>query len=145
MWENRIDIKRKKDGFESYIDILGRVHEDLFIKQLDLQDVDVIFNEDIELKYEGIFFQLFSSTLKKENVEDNKFMLFTDSEKLAQEYGFEKKEQFVFSKDIIKEQIESIKIIQKPIKEFEAYGIKESILKKEEIDAWLNKISSYYN
>lgn len=140
MWENRIDIKRKKDGFESYVDILSRVHGDLFIKQLNLQDVNVIFNEEIELKYEGIFFQLFSSTLKKENIEDNKFMLFTDSEKLAQKYDFEKKEQFVFSKEIAKDQIESIRILQKPIKEFEAYGVKETIIEKEDVDAWLNSI-----
>lgn len=67
-------------------------------------------------------------------------MLFTDSEKLAQKYDFEKKEQFVFSKKIAKDQIESIRILQKPIKEFEAYGVKETIIEKEDIDAWLNSI-----
>lgn len=144
MCHGKIELisRNKKEGFEEYIDILGRVHENLFIKQLDLHDVDVVFRENIELKYKEVYFQLFSSTIKLENIQDNRFMLFTDSEKLAKEYSFEKKEQFVFSKDITKEQIESIKIIQQPIKEFESHGIKEIIIEKEKVNDWLSRISS---
>jgi aspartate ammonia-lyase len=67
-------------------------------------------------------------------------MIWTRSEQVAAKYGFEKKEQFVFVKYIRKEQIESIKIVQKPIKEFEERGIKEIIIPKEEIDEWLSAI-----
>lgn len=132
--------KEAKEGFEKYVDVLGRVHDDLFIKRLDLQDVDLVYHEQIEFKYKGIYFQLFSSKIKPENIEDNRFMLFTDAEKLAYEFGFEKKEQFVFAKDITKEQIENIKIIQKPIKEFEDWGIKEIVIEKKDIEKWLLSI-----
>lgn len=132
-----ITTKTKQDGFVNYIDVLGQEHNDLFMKELDLNEVEVVYKENIELCYKGIYFQLFSSTIKPENIKDNRFMLFTDSEKLAQEYAFEKKEQFVFVKDITREQIEKIKIIQNPIKGFEAYGINETIIEKENIEEWL--------
>lgn len=137
-----ITTKIKKMGFVNYIDILGKEHDNLFMKEVNLGEVDLVYKESIEVCYKGIYFSLFSSKITLKNIEDNKFMLFTDSEKLAIEYGFEKKEQFVFSKDITKEQIESIKIIQKPIKEFESQGIKEIIIEKEKVNDWLSRISS---
>lgn len=132
-----ITTKIKQDGFVNYIDVLGQEHNDLFMKELDLNEVEVVYKENIEFCYKGTYFQLFSSTIKPENIKNNRFMLFTDSEKLAQEYAFEKKEQFVFAKDITREQIEKIKIIQNPIKSFEAYGINETIIEKENIEEWL--------
>lgn len=137
----KITANEKAEGFINYIDVLGRIHDDLFMKKLNLQDVDLVFHEKIELKYKGIYFQLFSSTIKSENIEDNRFTLFTDSEKLAYEYDFEKKEQFVFAKNITKEQIEEIKIIQIPIKEFETCGTREIIIGKKDLDEWLLSIS----
>lgn len=69
-----------------------------------------------------------------------KFNIVKQSEEIVQEFGFEKKEQFVFSKEICKEQIDSIKIIRKPIKEFEKQGVKEIIIPHAEVDDWLNLI-----
>ena len=117
--------------------MLGQEHNDLFMKDLDLGEVEVVYKENIEICYNGIYFQLFTSSIKLENIKDNRFTIFTDSEKLAQEYAFEKKEQFVFVKDITREQIEKIKIIQNPIKGFETHGINEIIFGKEDIEKWL--------
>ena len=132
-----ITSKIKQDDFNNYIDVLGKEHSDLFMKEVDFKEVEVIYIEEIEICFKGIYFQLFPSAITQENVAKDRFILFTSSEKLAKEYKFEKKEQFVFTKNISKEQIEMIKIIQKPIKEFEDYGIKEIIIEKQDIDEWL--------
>lgn len=132
-----ITSKIKQEGFNNYIDVLGNEHSNLFMKEVDFNEVEVVYKEKIEIGFKGICFQLFSSTITQENIVKDRFTLFTSSEKLAKEYSFEKKEQFVFTKDISKEQIEMIKIIQSPIKEFEAYGIKEIIIEKNDIDEWL--------
>ena len=102
-----------------------------------MQDVDLVFYEDIELEYKGVYFSLFSSAIKPENVENGKFVIFTDSEKTAQQYAFEKKEQFVFLKQISADEIESIKIIQKPIKEFASSICENIIIEKDSVSEWL--------
>lgn len=128
--------KIKQDGFSDYIDILGKRHNDLFMKELAFNEAEVVYKECIEICFEGVYFQLLSFTITKSDIEYNRFTLFTDSEELAKEYKFEKKEQFVFIKEISKEQIQRIKILQKPIKEFETNGIKEIVIEKDEIDEW---------
>lgn len=128
--------KIKQEGFNNYIDVLGREHDDLFMKEVEFSEVEIVYKENIEIKFKGIYFQLFSSVIRKVDIEDNRFVLFTNSEELAKEYGFEKKEQFIFIKDISKEQIEMIKIIQNPIKEFEGGEIKEIVIEKSDIDKW---------
>lgn len=129
--------KIKQDGYGNYIDVLGKKHDDLFMKEVDFSEVEVVYKENIEIGFRGAYFQLFSSIVTRENIENDRFTLYTSSEELAKEYNFEKKEQFVFVKDISKEQIEKIRIIQKPIKEFESYGTKEIIIEGANIDEWL--------
>jgi len=109
------------------------------LKEVEIEDVEVIYKEVVTLCYLGIYFELFIP-ITSVSVEDNKYVLFTSSEEIAQKFDFEKKEQFVFAKEICKEQIDSIKITRKPIKEFEKQGIKEIIISKNEIETWLNSI-----
>ena len=110
------------------------------MREVDFNEVEVVYKEIIEIGFEGIYFQLFSSWVTQSNIESVIFTLFTNSEELAREYKFEKKEQFVFTKDILKEQIEAVKIIQKPIKEFETYGTKEIVIERSYIDEWLSSL-----
>lgn len=137
----KITTTAKEQGFSNYIDVLGRKHDDLFMKELPLQDVDLVFYEEIELEYEGRYFPLFSSSIKSESVEEGRFMIFTDSEKVAQQYGFEKKEQFVFLKHISNDEIGRIRIIQKPIKEFDGSMCKNTIIEKNDIFEWLASLN----
>lgn len=63
-------------------------------------------------------------------------MIFTSSECIAEEMNFDKKEQFVFTKDI-----KEIKIVNAPISIFVERGIKEIRIEKKDIRKWLhNKI-----
>lgn len=129
----------KKEGFSNYIDVVGNEHSDIFMKEVEIGDVELIYKEDISICYLGNYFELFAP-ITFASVKDNKYVLFTSSEEIAKEFEFEKEEQFVFSKKICKEQIDSIKITRKPIREFEKQGVQEIVVTKNEVEAWLNLI-----
>lgn len=126
-----------REGFEEYIDVIGRRHNDLFTKKINVDELDYVYKEDILIKYKDVYFQLFADKISRSAVFDNSYMIWTDSEQLAQEYTFEKKEQFVFIKYITREEIEAVKIVKKPILEFKDKETTEEILESDKLDNWL--------
>lgn len=51
-----ITSKEKRDGFTYYIDVLGNEHADLYMKIINDNDVDLIYEEEIFIKYRNVFF-----------------------------------------------------------------------------------------
>ena len=74
------------------------------------------------------------------DVLNNSYMIWTDSEQLAKEYAFEKKEQFVFTKNISRDEIEAVKIMKVPVLKFGTIGPMEEILDGHILDKWLAEI-----
>ena len=85
-------------------------------------------------------FQLFEDKITRNAVQENSYMIWTASEQLAYDYGFEKKEQFVFVKYITKEDIEAVKMVKKPILDFKDIEQSEEILEGNQLDNWLSKL-----
>lgn len=132
-----ITSRQKEDGFVNYIDVLGNEHSDLYMKNVKVNDVDVIYTEDIFVKYKTVYFRLFADKITRGAVLEDSYMIWTSSEQLAHEYGFEKEEQFVFARYIAKEDIEAVKIVRKPISGFGKIEQSEEILEDDELDNWL--------
>lgn len=130
----------EEDGFTNYVDVLGKEHDDFYMKSVNINDVDIIYKEDIYIKYQETYFQLFADKIFKNAVLDNSYMIWTNSEKLAQEYIFEKKEQFVFIKYITREEIEAVKIVKKPILDFKDMELIEEVLEGDVLDNWLSEL-----
>lgn len=139
--DNTIEITRReyKNGFENYVDVAGNVHDDIFIKYLKLKDVSEVYEEDVQIKYNNNFFELYGDKIFKKNVLENSYMIYTNSEELASKYGFEKKEQFVFYKYITLEMIEAIRVVRTYIKPKRRKEM-ENILQGKEILNYLEKI-----
>ena len=137
---NTSRLRSKRDGFINYIDILGNEHSDLYMKSVKANEVDVIYNEDMLIKYKGEYFQLFADKIFKEDVLDNSYMIWTASEQLAHEHNFEKQEQFVFIKYITREEIEAVKIVKKPVLDFKNIEQSEEILEGDALDNWLSEL-----
>ncbi|WFR59091.1 hypothetical protein QA584_08395 [Anaerocolumna sp. AGMB13025] len=131
----------KEDGFTNYIDVLGKEHIDFFMKSVNIDEVDVIYKEDVFIKYQEEYFQLFADKIFKNDVLNNSYMVWTNSEQLAHDYVFEKKEQFVFIKYITREEIEAVKIVKKPTIDFKDIQPSEKILEGDALDNWLSEIS----
>ena len=130
----------KDDGFINYIDVLGKEHIDFYMKFVNIDEVDLIYKEDIYIKYQEEYFQLFADKILKNAVLNNSYMIWTNSEQLAQKYVFEKKEQFVFIKYISRKEIEAVKIVKKPILDFKDIEPSEEILEGDALDKWLSEL-----
>ncbi len=135
-----ITSKEKRDGFTNYIDVLGNEHADLYMKIVNDNDVDLIYEEEIFIKYRNVFFPLFAGRINKKSVIENLYMLCTDSEELAINNTFEKKEQFLYVKYITRNEIDALKIVKTPISTFNNAGKAEEILEGPEIDSWLSEL-----
>ena len=68
------------------------------------------------------------------------YMIWTNSEQLAQEYIFEKKEQFVFIKYITRKEIEAVKIVKKPMLDFRNNEQSEEILEGKSLERWFSEL-----
>ena len=68
------------------------------------------------------------------------YMIWTNSEQLAQEYIFEKKEQFVFIKYITRKEIGAVKIVKTPVLDFKDIEQSEEIIEGDALDSWLSEL-----
>lgn len=130
----------KKEGFTNYIDVLGSEHSELYMKVVKANEVDVIYDEDVFIKYKDKYFRLFADKISCKAVLANSYMIWTDSEQVAQEYAFEKKEQFVFIKYITRKEVEAVKIVKKPILDFRNNEQSEEILEGKSLDHWFPEL-----
>lgn len=137
---NIVEITSKYyvEGFEKYVDVIGRVHDDIFVKKVSIDDVKLLYKEHTYIRYKNEWFQLFADKILKSAVIDNEFMLWTDSEQLAYKCEFEKKEQFVFIKNITREEIQSLKIVRVPVFSFKNKEVSETVLEGKKVIDYLN-------
>lgn len=135
-----ITSRVRKEGFTNYIDVLGNEHSELYMKIINANEVDVIYNEDVFIKYKDKYFHLFADKISRNAVLDDSYMIWTNSEQLAQEYIFEKKEQFVFIKYITRKEIGAVKIVKTPVLEFKDIEQSEEILEGDALDNWLSEL-----
>ena len=63
------------------------------------------------------------------------YMIWTNSEQLAQEYIFEKKEQYITRKEI-----GAVKIVKTPVLDFKDIEQSEEIIEGDALDSWLSEL-----
>ena len=135
-----ITSRVRKEDFINYIDVLGNEHSELFMKIVNANEVDIIYNEDILIKYKDKYFHLFADKVSRNAVLADSYMIWTNSEQLAQEYIFEKKEQFVFIKYITRKEIGAVKIVKTPVLDFKDIEHSEEIIEGDALDSWLSEL-----
>lgn len=135
-----ITSRVRKEGFINYIDVLGNEHSELFMKIVNANEVDIIYNEDILIKYKDKYFHLFADKVSRNAVLADSYMIWTNSEQLAQEYIFEKKEQFVFIKYITRKEIGAVKIVKTPVLDFKDIEQSEEIIEGDALDSWFSEL-----
>lgn len=63
-----ITSRVRKEDFINYIDVLGNEHSELFMKIVNANEVDIIYNEDILIKYKDKYFHLFADKVSRNAV-----------------------------------------------------------------------------
>ena len=140
----RIGSNKKLEGFEEYVDVLGNLHKDHFVRLLDESELDYLYELSYELKYQGRWFHLFIALNSRTIFEDyyEIILSFLDAEekKLAEELDFERTDKFYYTKRIYRKDIEALKVIEIPQGIFSSQGKKEILLQGEAIDTYLSEI-----
>ena len=140
----RIGSDTKEYGFTEYVDVVGNVHYDRFVKLLDMDELDYLYEERFEIQYQGRWFHLFTALNSRTIFEDyyEIILSFLDAEekKLAEELEFERTDKFYYTKRIYRKDIEALKVIEIPQGIFSLQGKKERILEGQEIDDYFASI-----
>ena len=137
----RVISGEKEEGFEEYIDILGEKRPDIFVKDVDIHELDYLYEIEYEIQYKGHFFDVMSFVNRK-LIDKDLFVLNAGIEKypLIERLGFEVYDKGQWWKKIGRKDIEVLKIIEKPLGIFKDQGVKVKILEGEAIDEFLASV-----
>ena len=133
--------REKEEGFEEYIDIVGEKNPDIFVKNVDIHELDYLYKMSYEIQYKGHFFDVMS-TMKRINIDEDWFAIRAGIEKyeLIEKLGFKVYDKGEWWKEIGRKDIEALKIIEKPLGIFKDQGLKFEILEGEAIDEFLASV-----
>ena len=133
--------REKEEGFEEYIDIVGERNPDIFVKDVDIHELDYLYKMSYEIQYKGHFFDVMS-TMKRINIDEDWFAIRAGIEKyeLIEKLGFKVYDKATWWKEIGRKDIEALKIIEKPLGIFKDQGVKVKILEGEAIDEFLASV-----
>lgn len=137
----RVISGEKEEGFEEYIDILGEKRPDIFVKDVDIHELDYLYETVYEIQYKGHFFNVMSA-MKRINIDEDWFVIRAGIEKyeLIEKLGFERYDKATWRKEIKRKDIEVLKIIEKPLGIFKDQGLKVKILEGKAIDDFLASV-----
>ena len=133
--------QEKEEGFEEYIDIFGEKSTDIFVKDVDIHELDYLYRIVYEIQYKGHFFDVMS-TMKRINIDEDWFAIRADIEKyeLIEKLGFKVYDKATWWKEIGRKDIEVLKIIDKPLGIFKDRGLKVKVLEGKAIDEFLASV-----
>ena len=137
----RVISREKEEGFEEYIDIFGEKSPDIFVKDVDIHELDYLYEIWYEIQYKGHFFDVISY-MNRKLIEKDLFVLNAGIEKypLIEKLGFEVYDKGQWWKEIGRKDIEALKIIEEPLKIFKDQGLKIKILEGKDIDDFLASV-----
>ncbi|MEH7235653.1 hypothetical protein [Bacillus sp. JJ1562] len=134
----RIRSEIKENGFHELIDLVGNKHDDIFIKEVSLEDIELVYELKLNVIYRGKEYETNGfdpSTLLK-----NHILLFSMDYDDVNDYGFRKHEQFVFQKEVTLENIDALIEIKKPILKWADQPESRKTIPNNIIQEYLSKI-----
>jgi hypothetical protein len=137
----RVISREKEEGFEEYIDIVGEKRPDIFVKDVDIHELDYLYEVKYEFLYRGHYFKALSTMIRK-LIDKDYFEIAAGIEKydLIEKLGFKRLDESTWWKDIRRKDIEAIKIIEEPEGIFKEQGLKIKILEGKVIDDFLASV-----
>ena len=136
----RVISGEKEEGFKEYIDILGEKRPDIFVKDVDIHELDYLYKIVYEIQYKGHFYIFKNGDFTKRAIAEEAFYILSNdisNAKFFESLGFTRSDKFYFDKKISRSDIEAIKIIEKPLGIFKDQGLKVKILEGKDIDDFL--------
>ncbi|KOF56262.1 hypothetical protein AGR56_05200 [Clostridium sp. DMHC 10] len=129
---------RLKTRINELVDLAGNVHKDIFIKEVDINNVEIIYEVDYRVLYKGNEYKCLK--VAKETLDINYITIYTSDSDIAAKYEFIKKEQFIFDKDVSLDEIDALIEIKKPILKFNCLKEQRTKIEQKDIKDYLSKI-----
>ncbi|WP_066494842.1 hypothetical protein [Abyssisolibacter fermentans] len=127
-----------KYGFKELKFEQGFITQVLYTKKVDINDIEMAYKLEYKVIYKGTKFDPLS--ISKHVLDENSIGLFTNNEKEAKEYGFIKKEQFIFEKKVPLDEIEVLIEIKKPIFKFQYMEVEKTIIQQKDLREYLKNM-----
>jgi len=134
----RLNTRPPEKGFKELVDLAGNINNDIFINEVDMDEVAFIYELEYKVIYKGKVFEVSSSI--KYILEYNRVMLYTKESSIAEQYDFKKKEQFVYEKDVYLNDIETLIEIKKPILKFDYMQEEKTMIDQKDIEGYMKNI-----
>ena len=134
----RLKTRAAEPGFKELVDLAGNIHNDIFIKEIDINDVDIVYELEYRVLYRGSEYECLKVNSKTLDV--NYITISTSDTDIAEKYGFIKKEQFVFDKNILLDEIDALIEIKKPILKFSNLKEQKIMIERKDIKNYLSNI-----
>lgn len=134
----RLKTRIKEQGFNELVDLAGNIHKDIFIKEVDINDVDRIYEIEYRVLYKGSEYKCLK--VSKETLDINYLTIYTSDSTIAEKYGFIEKEQFIYDKDVLLDEIDALVEIKKPILNFSYLKEQKKIINQKDVRDYLATI-----
>ena len=134
----RLKTRIKEQGFNELVDLAGNIHKDIFIKEVDINDVDRIYEIEYRVLYKGSENKCLK--VSKETLDINYLTIYTSDSTIAEKYGFIEKEQFIYDKDVLLDEIDALVEIKKPILNFSYLKEQKKIINQKDVRDYLATI-----
>ena len=134
----RLKTRILEQGFSELIDLAGNVHKDIFIKEVDINEVDNLYEMNYRVLYKGNEYKCLK--VNSETLDINYITIYTSDSDIAHKYGFVKKEQFIFDKDVSLDEIDALIEIKKSILNFSNLGEEKIKIEQKDIRDYLLNI-----
>lgn len=95
----RLKSKERESGFKELVDQVGNIHHDIFIKEVTVDELELLFELNYKIIYKGKEYDPFSTG--ELVINDGEISLFSGDYEDYENNGFEKQEQFVFKKEVV--------------------------------------------
>ncbi|RSI63977.1 hypothetical protein D8863_09920 [Streptococcus oralis] len=144
-YENKHEVilysRVKFKDFQNYISPWGRISDNVFTKNVKMEELDYLYSIHYEIQYKGHSFYVSSGMIRR-NVEKDWFEIkpSANQNQIKDELGFKQINKLEWAKEISRKDIEVLKIVETPLGIFKDQGVKVKSLEGQDIDNFLNSI-----
>ena len=136
----RLKSKEHESGFKELIDLGGNIHPDIFINEVTLDEIDLLFELKYKIIYKGKEYDPFS--IGELVIDSGEITIFSSDYEDYESNGFIKVEQFVFQKQVSIDEIDAIVEVIEPILEFYKFPKERKVIPSNQIEKYFSSIKS---
>ena len=133
------ELKEKVDSSFKEIKIQqGFFKRIIYTKEIEISDIELAYELEYKAIYKGSEYECLK--VNSQTLDVNYITISTSDSDIAKKYGFIKKEQFIFDKNVFLDEIDALIEIKKPILKFSNLKEQKITINQKDIRNYLSNI-----